>query len=407
MFLDFDRFKMINDSLGHGAGDELLTTAARRLRGCLRPADVVARLGGDEFAILVESFRSENEVVDLAERIQRVLREPMRLGGSEVTTSASIGITTSALRYVAPEDVMRDADIAMYAAKAQGKARYALFDSASHAQVSTQLWMEGELRRAIEDDRLSVDFQPIFDLRTKHLYGFEALARWPHAERGLIPPDQFIALAEETGLIVPLGNRVMEIACMHLAQWRRTLANADGLRVHVNVSPVQLAQRGYASRMLQIIKTAGVPADRITLEVTESVLVDRLEAALPNLQQLRTMGVGISIDDFGKGYSSLSALEDLPIGEFKIDRSFVERLAIGKGEAVVHAILALGRSMGKNVIVEGIETSAQLDQLMTLGCERGQGFLLGRPLAADYAENLARESAPIVRVAYSRPTAAA
>jgi diguanylate cyclase (GGDEF)-like protein/PAS domain S-box-containing protein len=407
MFLDFDRFKTINDSLGHGAGDELLVTSAQRLRGCLRPSDLIARLGGDEFAILVEGVHSDGEVVELAERVQRAVKEPLILAGTEVTTSASIGITTSALHYLAPEDVMRDADIAMYTAKAQGKARYAMFDRAAQVAVASQLWMEGELRRAIDSDQLTVEFQPIFDLRTRHLYGFEALARWPHPDRGLILPDQFIPLAEETGLIAALGNRILENACMHLARWRRTLPSASNLHLHVNVSPLQLAQPGFAMRTLQIIKTTGVPAEQITLEVTENVLAGRHKAAIPNLQQLREAGVRISIDDFGSGYSSLSAVEDLPIGEFKIDRTFVGRLALGKGEAVVSAILALGRSMGKGVIVEGIETTAQLEQLLKLGCERGQGYLFGRPLPADYAEIMTREAMRPIALAYSRSNAAA
>ncbi len=262
MFLDFDRFKTINDSLGHGAGDELLTASARRLRGCLRPADIIARLGGDEFAILVEGFHSEREVIELAERIQDVLCEPLCIAGAKVTTSASIGITTSALRYIAPEDVMRDADIAMYAAKGQGKARYALFERAAHVEVASQLWMEGELRRAIDNGQIAVAFQPIFDLRTRQLYGFEALARWHHPERGPMLPDRFIPLAEDTGLIVGLGNRVLELASAHLGQWRRTLPNADALRLHVNVSSVQLAQPGYALRTLQIIRNAGGRSSR-------------------------------------------------------------------------------------------------------------------------------------------------
>jgi diguanylate cyclase (GGDEF)-like protein len=406
LFLDFDRFKTINDSLGHGAGDELLKTATKRLKDCLRPADFIARMGGDEFAILIEGFHAEDEVVELAERIQRALREPMRLDGAIVTTSASIGITTSSFHYTAPENVMRDADIALYRAKGLGKARHAMFDSELHVEVSARLRMEGELRRAIEDEHLSVDFQPIFDLRTRRLYGFEALARWSHAERGAIVPDQFIPLAEETGLIVPLGERVLELACRNLALWRMDHPGARALNVHVNVSSVQLAQPDYAARTLDIIGEAGIPYESITLEVTESVLADRLKCALPNLRELREQGVRVSIDDFGKGYSSLSTLEELPIGEFKIDRSFVERMAKGKGEAVVNAILALGRSMGKTVVVEGIETPAQLDHLLQLGCERGQGFLLGMPLHADAAEVLAREGTPVPRVAYLRSNAA-
>ncbi|MEO8134148.1 MAG: EAL domain-containing protein, partial [Betaproteobacteria bacterium] len=407
LFLDFDRFKTINDSMGHGAGDELLKNATSRLQGCLLPADFIARMGGDEFAILIEAFRTEGEVIELAERIQGVLREPMLLDGVLVSTSASIGITTSAFHYTAPENVMRDADIALYRAKAQGKARHAMFDSALHVEVLAQLRMEGELRRAIEENRLSVAFQPIFDLRTKRLYGFEALARWKHDERGFIAPTDFIPLAEETGLIVPLGNRILEIACRQLAAWRDAVPAGRNLNVHVNVSSVQLAQRDYAARTLEIIGNAGVPCDRITLEVTESVLIDRLKCALPNLRQLREHGLRISIDDFGKGYSSLSTLEELPIGELKIDRSFVQRLTKGEGEAVVNAILALGRSMGKSVIVEGIETASQLEHLLRLGCERGQGFLLGMPLSAAAAENLVRDSAPIARVAWSRKTAVA
>ncbi len=404
MFLDFDRFKMVNDSLGHGAGDDLLVTVARRLQSCLRPTDLVARLGGDEFAILIENFRSDNEIVDLAERLQRVLRDPIRLCGSDVTTSASIGITTSAFHYDAPEQVMRDADIAMYKAKALGKARYALFDSALHDEISSQLWMEGELRRAVDNGHIAVDFQPIFDLRTRRLYGFEALARWPHPERGAILPGQFIPMAEETGLIVPLGNQVLQLACSNFARWQRSIPSARALRLHVNVSGVQLSQPGCAARMRQIIQSCGTTPEQITLELTESVLIERLSAALPNMLQLRDMGARISIDDFGTGYSSLSALQDLPISEIKIDRTFVRRMGAGDGEEVVNAIIALGRSMDKRVIAEGIETAAQCDRLIGMGCERGQGYLLGRPLAADYAENVARESAPVVRIAYTRPT---
>ncbi len=399
LFLDFDRFKVINDSLGHRAGDELLMTAARRLQGCLRPTDLVARLGGDEFAILVEEVRSESEVMELAERIQRVLCEPIRLGEAEVTTSASIGITTSAFRYATPEQAMRDADIAMYKAKSQGKAQYALFDSALHAEVSSQLWMEGELRRAIEGGVVDVDFQPIFDLRSRRLTGFEALARWPHADRGSIRPGEFIALAEETGLIVPLGNWVLERACGQHAQLQRNIPGAGMLELHVNVSGMQLSRPGYASRVKQIVTGYGLDPRQVTLELTESVLIERLSAALPNLLQLRDFGVRISIDDFGTGYSSLSVLQDLPIAEIKVDRTFVTRMGGGDGEEVVRAIIALGRSLGKRVIAEGIETTPQLDQLVRMGCDHGQGYLLGCPMSAANAEDVARASAPRVRIA--------
>ena len=381
LFLDFDRFKVINDSLGHGAGDELLVTLARRIQSLLRGPDVVARLGGDEFAILVENLHSDQDVIDLAERLQRALRQPIRLGTAEVSTSVSIGITTSAFSYDGPEDVMRDADIAMYRAKAQGKARYALFDSALHAEVSSQMWLEGELRRAIDEEQLELAYQPILDLRTRRVVGLEALCRWSHPARGAIAPDLFIRVAEETGLIVPLGNWVLDKACRQLRVWQRTVPGFAGITLNVNVSGVQLTQPGFAIHAQRVITESGIcPAD-VTLEVTESVLMEKLSGALPNLLSLRDAGVQISIDDFGTGYSSLSALQDLPIGEIKVDRSFLRRMSGGgNGEEVVRAIVALGAALGKRVIAEGIETEAQLDTLVELDCAKGQGFLLAHPM---------------------------
>jgi diguanylate cyclase (GGDEF)-like protein/PAS domain S-box-containing protein len=381
LFLDFDRFKVINDSLGHGAGDELLVTLARRIQSLLRPPDVVARLGGDEFAILVENLHSDQDVIDLAERLQRALRQPIRLGTAEVSTSVSIGITTSAFSYDAPEDVMRDADIAMYRAKAQGKARYALFDSALHAEVSSQMWLEGELRRALDEEQLDLAYQPILDLRTRRVVGMEALCRWSHPARGAIAPDLFIRVAEETGLIVPLGNWVLDKACRQLRVWQQTVPGFAGISLNVNVSGVQLTQPGFAIHAQRVIADSGIcPAD-VTLEVTESVLIEKLSGALPNLLSLRAAGVQISIDDFGTGYSSLSALQDLPIGEIKVDRSFLRRMSGGgNGEEVVRAIVAMGAALGKRVIAEGIETEAQLDTLVELDCAKGQGFLLAHPM---------------------------
>jgi diguanylate cyclase (GGDEF)-like protein/PAS domain S-box-containing protein len=369
LFLDFDRFKVINDSLGHGAGDELLVTLARRIQSLLRGPDVVARLGGDEFAILVENLHSDQDVIDLAERLQRALRQPIRLGTAEVSTSVSIGITTSAFSYDSPEDVMRDADIAMYRAKAQGKARYALFDSALHAEVSSQMWLEGELRRALDEEQLELAYQPILDLRTRRVVGVEALCRWSHPARGAIAPDLFIRVAEETGLIVPLGNWVLDKACRQLRVWQQTVPGFAGITLNVNVSGVQLTQPGFAIHAQRVITESGIcPAD-VTLEVTESVLMEKLSGALPNLLSLRDAGVQISIDDFGTGYSSLSALQDLPIGEIKVDRSFLRRMSGGgNGEEVVRAIVAMGAALGKRVIAEGIETEAQLDTLVELDC---------------------------------------
>ncbi len=392
LFLDFDRFKVINDSLGHGAGDELLVTLAQRIQSLLRVPDVVARLGGDEFAILVENLHSDQDVIDLAERLQRALRQPIRLGMTEVSTSVSIGITTSAFSYDAPEDVMRDADIAMYRAKAQGKARYALFDSALHAEVSSQMWLEGELRRALDEEQLELAYQPILDLRTRRVVGLEALCRWSHPARGAIAPDLFIRVAEETGLIIPLGNWVLDKACRQLRVWQQTIPGLAGVTLNVNVSAVQLTQPGFAAHTQRVIADSGIcPAD-VTLEVTESVLIEKLSGALPNLLSLRDAGVQISIDDFGTGYSSLSTLQDLPIGEIKVDRSFLRRMSGGgNGEEVVRAIVAMGAALGKRVIAEGIETEAQLETLVELDCVKGQGYLLAYPMSHGDVELMMKE----------------
>jgi diguanylate cyclase (GGDEF)-like protein/PAS domain S-box-containing protein len=393
LYLDFDRFKLINDSLGHSAGDALLIGIARRLQAALRPSDVVARLGGDEFAILVEDLNADREVVQLADRLQGVLAEPLLAGGLEISTSVSIGITTSAFGYDTPEQVMRDADLAMYRAKVQGKAQYALFDSALHEDVTLSLWLEGELRRALMHDQLELAYQPIFELSSRRLTGFEVLARWNHPERGEISPERFIRVAEETGLIVSLGNWVLAKACRQFGTWQRGNPGCEGLSLHVNVSGIQLAQPDFSVRVQHAIAAAGIEPSRLTLELTESVLIEKVSAALAHLDEIRKMGVEVSIDDFGTGYSSLSMLQDLPIGEIKVDRSFVRRLGDGgEGEEVVRAILALGRTLGKRVVAEGIETEEQLAQLLRLECDRGQGFLLAQPTSAGGIQGVIRDS---------------
>jgi diguanylate cyclase (GGDEF)-like protein/PAS domain S-box-containing protein len=386
LFLDFDRFKLVNDSLGHNAGDALLIELARRMQAVLRPKDLIARLGGDEFAILVEDMHADREVVKLAERLHDIFAEPLYLNGVAVSTSASIGITTSTFGYDSPDQVMRDADTAMYRAKAQGKGRYAIFDSALHAEVAAQLWLEGELRRAVSHAGLDLAYQPIFELATGRLTGFEVLARWTHVEKGPIPPEQFIRVAEETGLIIPLGTWALETACRQLGLWSHREAEGRALAVHVNVSGVQLVQPDFPARVRRAIEAARIEPGQLVIELTESVLIEKLAVALPHLESLRDLGVRVSIDDFGTGYSSFSMLHELPINEIKIDRSFVARLGIDEsGQEVVRAILTLGRTLDKTMIAEGIETEVQLQRLVEMKCDEGQGYFLGHPVPANEA----------------------
>ncbi|HEX7466828.1 MAG TPA: EAL domain-containing protein, partial [Usitatibacter sp.] len=380
MYLDFDRFKMVNDSLGHKAGDELLVNVAQRLKTMLRDTDVLARLGGDEFAILVEDLDRQRDAVDLAERIHKELQKPILLGTMEVAISASIGITFSTNNYQTSDQIVRDADIAMYKAKSKGKAQYALFDSSLHAHVSAQLTLENELRKALGGGQIYLDYQPICTLRDQKLVGFEALARWNHPERGLLEPSMFIPVAEETGLIVPLGNWVLSEACRQMRDWR-AIRDSSVLRMSVNVSSLQLTHPDFIAHVARSLQAGEMRPEQLTLEVTESVLMNGIENAISTLMALRQMGVQLSIDDFGTGYSSLSYLATLPIDALKVDRSFIDKMTReGEGSEIVRAIFKLGQALSKEVYAEGIETSAQLALLQELGCEFGQGFLLSRPV---------------------------
>jgi diguanylate cyclase (GGDEF)-like protein/PAS domain S-box-containing protein len=385
MYLDFDRFKMVNDSLGHKAGDELLVDLAKRLRATIRPTDVLARLGGDEFAVLMEDLHRQRDAVDLCERIQKELQKPFRLGSMDVAISASIGITFSTNGYQTSDQIIRDADIAMYKAKSKGKAQYAIFDSSLHQHVTAQLELESELRRALGGGQIYLEYQPIFQLAEQKLVGFEALMRWNHPERGVLEPSMFIPIAEETGLIVPLGNWVLNEACRQMAEWNRGNEHL-GLRVSVNVSSLQLTHPDFVSQVGQALQNAGLPASSLTLEVTESVLMEGIENAITTLNHIRDMGVTLSIDDFGTGYSSLSYLATLPIDALKVDKSFIEKMASdGNGSEIVKAIFKLGQALSKQVFAEGIETGAQLALLRELGCQFGQGYLLSRPVDAQRA----------------------
>jgi diguanylate cyclase (GGDEF)-like protein/PAS domain S-box-containing protein len=383
MFIDFDRFKLINDSLGHAAGDEFLAGVAQRVRETVRPGDVVARLGGDEFAVLLHCVEHEASVIAMAERLLNTLRQPFVVAGSALASSASIGITTSATGYERPEDVLRDADIAMYRAKAAGKDRYALFDAALHTEVTRRVQLEGDLRRAISEGELSLVYQPLYELRSARLIGLEALARWTHPQLGVIGPDVFIPIAEETGLIVQLTDFVLRTACGDLKQWQLSDAAYAGLTMNVNISGKDLAHSGLVARITRALVAARLEPQHLVIELTENILMDQLKVALPVLEDLRTLGVGLSVDDFGTGYSSLAHLSSLPVDSLKIDRSFIRNMRSGSKEAaVVRAVVTLGHSLQKRVVAEGIETAQQYEQLRDMGCQVGQGYHLSRPLTA-------------------------
>jgi diguanylate cyclase (GGDEF)-like protein/PAS domain S-box-containing protein len=389
MFLDFDRFKLINDSLGHAVGDQFLVQMAQRIQAHLRPTDLVARLGGDEFAILAEDAESARYTEALAARLLGVLGEPCHIGGTEITSSASIGITFSGPNYETPSEMLRDADIAMYKAKALGKARYALFDSALHTEVAHRLRLEGDLRRALANGQVTPAYQPLFDLASGRIEGFEALARWQHPEFGFISPASFIPIAEDTGLIVQLTDLMLASACRQLKAWQTMDASLATLSMHVNVSGLDITSPRLVARVTAALVEAHLEPQHLTLELTENILMDRLEAALPQLTELRRLGVGLSVDDFGTGYSSLRHLSRLPVSSLKIDRSFVDDLKRDADDgAVVRAIVLLGNSLGKDIIAEGIETPDQVERLQEIGCTAGQGFHLSRPLTPEMADEL-------------------
>jgi len=379
LFLDLDRFKVINDSLGHAVGDKLLVAIAGRLTACVRPGDVVARLGGDEFTILLNRTGNEEEVAAVAERLQARISEPFKIDNYEVFTSASIGIIMSAPGTVrTAEDFLRDADAAMYRAKESGKARYEIFDQEMHVRNMNLLQVETDLRHAVERNEFEVLYQPIVDLDTGAVTEFEALIRWRHPVHGLVAPDEFIGVAEETGLIIPIGRWIIEETCRQIAEWQRRF-NRD-LAVSVNLSAKQLMHPSLTTEVREVLAETGLEPGQLKLEVTESTVMEHSERSLKVLSDLDQLGVALSTDDFGTGYSSLSYLQKFPFERLKIDRSFVRSMDDDeKSGAIVKTILMLGENLGIEVVAEGIETAAQLDKLRDLGCRMGQGYLFSRP----------------------------
>lgn len=387
LYLDIDNFKLVNDSLGHDAGDRLLLAVARRLESCLRLGEtMVARLGGDEFTVLIERLQSQDDAVTIAERILEKLSLPFSQDGRDLFASASIGIAITSGRWSKAEDLLREADTAMYHAKTNGKSRYRLFDPTMQQVVSARLELESELRRALERDELLLHYQPIVDLRSGLLAGFEALVRWKHPRLGLVPPVDFIPIAEETGVIVQLGMWVLREACRQMAAWQAEFPNLGPLVINVNVSSKQLAQPDFVEMVGQAIREIGLDPSLVKLELTESAIMDNPEQGARMLEQLREQGVRVGIDDFGTGYSSLAYLHRLPLDVLKIDRSFVcKMLDSQENAAIVRTILALAQNLGLDVVAEGIEHDAEREQLAAMGCQYGQGYLFGRPLDRDTA----------------------
>ena len=386
LFLDFDQFKIVNDSLGHMEGDRLLRLIAERLSDTLRPGDIVARLGGDEFTILLDDLGKSDDVIQIVKRIEDELKLPFNLSGGEIVISASIGIALSDADYTKPETMLRDADIAMYRAKAGGKARHQIFNQAMHERVSARLRMENELRQAIGREEFCVYYQPIINLQTDRLKGFEALVRWQHPDRGIVSPLEFIPIAEETGLIVPLGEWVIRESCRQLSIWQLENKREQPLTMSVNLSCRQFTQNDLVERIERIVGETKIEVGTLRLEVTESHLMEDSEAAIAVMNRLRALDIKLSIDDFGTGYSSLSYLHRLPVNYLKIDRSFVSQMQIkSENREIVRTITLLAKNLHLEVIAEGIETREQADYLKSLGCEFGQGFLYSKPVERQQA----------------------
>lgn len=398
-FLDIDRFKVINDSLGHAAGDELLTGISRRLEQSLRCTDTIARfggectlarLGGDEFTVLLAGVGNACDASVVAERLVTTVSRPFALAGREVVVSVSVGVVMGDARYQRAEDMVRDADTAMYRAKDRGKARSEVFDTSMLAAAEERLLIESDLRRAIERDEFRLHYQPIVTLSDQQLSGFEALVRWQHPDRGLVPPAGFIPVAEETGLIVPIGLRVLREACRQMRAWDQEFPECANLIVNVNLSARQCLHPTLVDDVAAVLAETGLEPHRLKLEITESLVLDGSDEVIGILTALRGLGVQLGLDDFGMGYSALSYLQRLPVQTLKIDRAFVSGIESSGNLEIVRAILSLASGLSMNVTAEGIETADQAARLKGMACEFGQGYFFNRPLTEDAAREVLR-----------------
>ncbi len=389
LFLDLDQFKVINDSLSHEAGDQLLVQVSKRIRAALRPEDTVARLGGDEFAVLFEDLALVNDAMRVAERIQQSFKEPFRLQGRDVYTTCSMGLALSDSSATLPSELVRDSEVAMYRAKAKREGSIELFDPSMNAMAMARFQMEGELRRALEQHEFLLHYQPLVSLRTGLIEGWEALVRWQHPERGLVPPLEFIPLAEETGLIVPLGKWVLEEAVRQASLWEERYPSDPPRLISVNISGRQFQQRDLISTVLSALEKGDLEPRCLKLEITESVMMRDPKASLEAMTVFRGHRIHLVIDDFGTGYSSLSYLKRFPVDTLKVDKSFVDGLGKDpESTEIVKAVISMAQSLGMRVTAEGIETREQMELLRSLGCDQGQGYFLSRPLPAQTAEDL-------------------
>ena len=405
LFLDLDEFKTVNDSLGHAAGDLLLVEVGRRLSAAVREGDLVARFGGDEFAVLCPGVQDEPGAQVLAHRLLEAVTGCTEIEAHEVPIAASLGVVVAGPRHAAAEQMLRDADVAMYQAKAAGKSTWAMFDESAHDRDQDRLALVADLRRALEHDELTVAYQPVFCVTSarsgpdgRSTVSVEALARWTHPQRGPISPEEFVLLAERHGLIDALGDHVLRTACAQMVRWQRELGDRAPRAVSVNVSPLQVRRAGFVERVAQLLAEVGLPGRCLTLELTETVVMHDPDAAAACFRALRELGVRIAVDDFGTGYSSLALLRRLPVDQLKIDRSFLRELGQSGHDPIVAAIVALAATLGLEAIAEGVETAAQLAELDRLGCPLAQGYLVSRPLAAADLEAFLLLPAPVEAV---------